>query len=147
MAVTECSTVGSARFSFGTPLATASQDSPQTTDMFKLNRGALTVLAVLVTQSVGSIRGQSQDGTPEYPMLLTSERALAFVHAADRRLDYVPGEVLVKFRDGVNAGAQMRALTALRSRPSPSALHWVGDVALLIDRSEPDATRLAAELQ
>jgi serine protease len=115
--------------------------------MFKLNRVTLTVLAVLVTQSVGSIRGQSPDGTPEYPMILTSERALAFVHAADRKLDYVPGEVLVKFHDGVSVAAQQRALTALRSRPSPSALHWVGEVAVLTDRSEPNAELLAAQLR
>src|SRR5262245_1344594 len=113
----------------------------------KLNRLALTVLALVVTQSVGSIRGQSPDGTPEYRMLLTSERALSFVLAADRKLDYVPGEVLVKFHDGVSVGAQQRALAALRSRPSPSALHWVGEVALLTDRTEPDAARLAAQLQ
>jgi serine protease len=115
--------------------------------LFKSNRFALTVLALVVTQSVGSVRGQSPDAKPEYPMLLTPERALAFVQAADRKLDYVPGEVLVKFRDGVSAGAQQRALSALRSRPSPSALHWVGEVALLTDRREPDAARLAAQLQ
>src|SRR5262245_15557216 len=115
--------------------------------IFKSNHFALTVLALVVTQSVGSIRGQSHEGKPEYPLHLTSERALAFVHAADRKLDYVPGEVLVRFHDGVSAGAQQRALAALRSRPAPSALHWVGEVALLTDRSEPDATRLAAQLQ
>ena len=34
-----------------------------------------------------------------------------------RRLDYVPGEVLVKFQPGVSLGGQQRALMALRSRP------------------------------
>src|SRR5919198_993600 len=44
------------------------------------------------------LSAQSEDGP--YRMLLTPERALAFVQAADRKLDYVPGEVLVKFKTG-----------------------------------------------
>ena len=77
---------------------------------------------------------------------LTADRALAFVQAADDDLTHVPGEVLVKFKDGVSVAGQQRALRALRSRPSPSDLRWVGDVALWTDPAESDATILAAQL-
>jgi hypothetical protein len=58
----------------------------------------------------------------------------------------VPGEVLVRFREGVSAEGQQRAMMALRSKPSPSSLRWVGDVAVLSDPRELDATILAAQL-
>jgi serine protease len=77
---------------------------------------------------------------------MTPERALSFVLATDRKLNYMPGEVLVKFRPGVSVAGQQRALSALRSRPAPSALRWLGDVAVLTDRNELDATILAAQL-
>jgi serine protease len=79
-------------------------------------------------------------------MILTTERALAFVEAVDQKLDYVPGEVLVKFKDGVTVVGQQRALMALRSRPDVRDLRWVGDVALFTDQRERDATILAAQL-
>jgi len=91
-------------------------------------------------------RAQTGPWTPPYPMILSPSRALAFVQAADRKLDYVPGEVLVKFNAGVTAIGQQRALMALRSRPPVSDLRWIGDVALLNDRTESDATILAAQL-
>ena len=45
-------------------------------------------------------------------MILTPERALAFVQAADQKLDYLPGEVLLKFKDAVTPVGQQRALMA-----------------------------------
>ena len=104
------------------------------------------IVAVIALSSSDAIKAQTAPWTPPYSMLLTPERALAFVQAADRRLDYVPGEVLVKFREGVTTAAEERALTALRSRPAVSDLRWIGDVALLRDPRELDGTILAAEL-
>jgi serine protease len=74
------------------------------------------------------------------------EQALAFAEAAARNLNYLPGQVLVKFKDGVDLAGQARALSALRSRPDAGDLEWVGDVALLTDRSQPDAPALASVL-
>ncbi len=114
------------------------------------------VIATLgvVTLGAGLIAGpairilRAQEVLSDAPrMRLTPERALAFVAAGDRRLSYVPGEVLVRFRDGVGIAGQQRALTALRSRPQPSDLRWIGDVAILTDAVERDATILAAQLQ
>jgi serine protease len=106
---------------------------------------AATSLAVLVSSSQ-SINAQTEEWTAPHRMLLTPERALSLVLAIDRKLDYVPGEVLVRFRPGVGVSGQQRALAALRSRPAPTALRWLGDVAVLTDRNELDATVLSAQL-
>jgi serine protease len=90
---------------------------------------------------------QAPDLLPSYPFLLTLERAQAIVDAANQRLPYIPGEVVVKFKDGMTAVDHTRALSSLRSRPDSSALRWsAGGVAVLRDASEPDARMLAATL-
>src|SRR5258705_13483712 len=101
---------------------------------------------VLTLSSRASISAQAESWTPPHPMHLTPERALAMVLATDRKLDYVPGEVLVRFREGVGAAGQQRAMMALRSKPAPSNLRWVGNVAVLSDPTELDAAILAAQL-
>ena len=93
---------------------------------------------VLMLSSHLSISAQTESWTPPHPMLLTPERALAIVLASDRKLDYVPGEVLVRFREGVSVAGQQRAMMALRSKPAPTDLRWVGDVAVL--RIPPSST-------
>ena len=70
----------------------------------------------------------------------------AFVDAAADRLDYLPGQVLVKFKDGVEVSGRQRALDALRSRPAEDRLEWVGEVAVLRDPTQPDARVLADQL-
>ena len=82
------------------------------------------VLVVVLTRSLGA---QTEEWTAPHPMLLTPSRALAMVTAFDRKLAYVPGEVLVRFRSGVTTTGQQRALLSLRSRPAPSDLRWVGE--------------------
>ncbi|MEZ5317818.1 MAG: S8 family serine peptidase [Vicinamibacterales bacterium] len=77
---------------------------------------------------------------------LTTARAQAFIEADARGLDYVPGEVLVRFKPGMTPADQQRALLALRSRPSVGDLDWHGEVAVLRDESQPDARILAAQL-
>lgn len=78
---------------------------------------------------------------------LRLDRLRAMAEAARTGLDYVPGEVLVRFRRGVSLAGRARALRGIRSRPSPAALQWMGDTARLRDPSEPDPTILARQLQ
>jgi serine protease len=122
-----------------------------------LSRGiTLRVISVVVTAitiATGlllfkeSAQAQTPSGALPYSMILTPERALAFVQAADRNLGYLPGEVLVKFKAGATTTGQQRALMALRSRPPVSDLQWIsGDTALHRDPVEWDATILAAQL-
>jgi len=78
---------------------------------------------------------------------LTSDRVAEFVDAYNRRLNYLPGEVIVTFKAGTTSDQQQRALMALRSRPSVAALQWLdGGVALLRDVTQPDANVLASQL-
>ena len=109
--------------------------------------GADVVGLVLVVVLTRSLSAQTEGWTSPHPMLLTPSRALAMVTAFDRKLAYVPGEVLVRFRSGVTTARQQQALMSLRSRPAPSDLRWVGDVGVLTDRTELDATILAAQLR
>jgi serine protease len=79
--------------------------------------------------------------------VMSAADADAFAEAADRQLDYLPGEVLVKFRAGVSSSGRQRALDALRSRPGVDRLEWTGEIARLRDPSQPDARVLAEQLR
>jgi serine protease len=92
------------------------------------------------------LRAQLAPWTSPFPLILTPERAQAFALAAEKRLPYVPGEVVIKFRDGVGVAAQSRALQALRDEPPASNLEWQDGVALLRDRREFNAEILASQL-
>jgi serine protease len=94
------------------------------------------------TQPVAAPRGTFQRATRR----LTAARAEAFAAAARRGLDYLPGEVVVKFRSGMGVASVQRALDAVSSRPNADNLEWHSDVALLRDGSQSDSHQLAAQL-
>lgn len=84
---------------------------------------------------------------PEAPQFLTTGAQLeALDQAAARGLDYIPGEVIVKFRLGVTVAQQTRALSSLRSRPEPGRLQWIADRTARLVIGEPDAVAAAASL-
>jgi serine protease len=89
----------------------------------------------------------AQDAPPSLQFHKTAADMTAIADAVNRHLTYVPNQVLVKFKSGVNQSGQQRALMALRSRPAASDLRWSGDVAVLTDASQPDATILSAQLR
>jgi serine protease len=111
-----------------------------------LQRSHLVLLVAAVsiggTLLIARPTAQSADPLP----VMSKERALAFVRAAEARLDYLPGEVLIKFRAGVSQSQQQAALSSLRSRPSAGDLQWIGEIALLHDAADPDAPFLARVL-
>jgi serine protease len=104
---------------------------------------ALVVLGGVVASRPPRLSGQPAPAPME---VMSAARAAAFADAAAGGLDYLPGEVVVKFRAGVTPDRQQRALDAVRSRPSVDALEWVGEVAILRDPSQPDAHVLAEQL-
>jgi len=108
--------------------------------------GAAVIAVAGLTTFRQTPRAQTADWVPPYPLLLTPDRALAVAQAAADRLDYIPGEVVVRFKPGAVPADQQRALMSLRSRPSVARLRWSGRVAVLRDESEPDARVLAATL-
>jgi serine protease len=77
---------------------------------------------------------------------ISAELEAEFEEVASRGLDYLPGEVLVKFKDGVTVAQEQRVLDVSRGRPTVDRLEWAGDVAIVRDPSEPDARLLAERL-
>lgn len=103
--------------------------------------------AFVVILGSGLTKGQQPGDAQASPSpLMSAGDVQAFVEAAGRRLDYLPGEVIVKFKDGVETQGQQRALDAIRSRPAVDRLQWMGDFAVLRDPSQPDARILADQL-
>ena len=57
-----------------------------------------TIVAVARMLAPRPTQAQADSWTPPYPMILTAQRALAFVQAADQKLDYVPAKCLSNSR-------------------------------------------------
>lgn len=113
----------------------------------RLTAGAVTALVLsAITLCFAPVAAQAQSVVESLPVM-TAARAQAFARAASAHLNYVPGEVLVKFKAGVRTEQQQSVLRVLRSRPAPSQLEWIGDVALLRDATDSDAPFLAALLR
>jgi serine protease len=74
------------------------------------------------------------------------EHARNLVRAAREGLDHVPGEVIVKFRDGFPSGAEARAVASALSLRREPAVRWIGDAALVLLEEEPDALAAAEAL-
>jgi serine protease len=104
-------------------------------------------IATLIAGAVVVLRPPLAGQPAPQPMeVMSADRAAAFIDAAAQDLDYLPGEVVVKFKPGVTPDRQQRALDAVRSRPSVDTLEWAGEVAILHDPSQPDAHILADQL-
>ena len=69
------------------------------------------------------------------------------VRASQLGLNYVPGEVLVKFRDGVDTGGQSRVLQTTGSTQTPDTLEWAGGFAIVRDKAQPNSYALAEQLK
>ncbi len=78
---------------------------------------------------------------------MSAARAEAFVQAARLGVNYLPGEVLVKFKDGVGPAGQTRALQALGLQPTADSIEWAGQVAVVRDTTQSNAYILADQLK
>jgi serine protease len=102
------------------------------------------LLAPLYWISGAPILAQQQ---PAPRFLMTPAQLEAIETAAARALPYIPGEVIVKFRTGVTVAQQSRALSALRSRPEPARLQWIGQrIARLATPDDQDPVAASANL-
>jgi serine protease len=113
---------------------------------------SLVVLAVAVAWPLlsdsGPARAQEAAPTAAVRTRMTPERLAAIMAASNQQLPYLPGEVLVRFRDGVTTGGLQRTLSGVRSQPPLSSLRWSGNnLAVLHDAREPDAHVLAGQLR
>src|SRR5262245_57350662 len=111
-----------------------------------MQRNWFVMTTILVASWMLTARAQFSPQSDPFPLQLTTDSGQASVAAAVGGLNYVPGEDLVKFKAGVGPDQQQRALMAVRSRPFVDSLRWVGDVAVLTDRSQPNARILADQL-
>jgi len=107
--------------------------------------------AVAVFTLAGSLAlfGPLLNAQPSPPpsLLITPTQLAAYEMAAARNLNYLPGEVIVKFRVGVSVAQQGRALSAVRSQPQPDRLQWIADrTARLSVPEDPDSIAVAANL-
>jgi serine protease len=105
--------------------------------------GTVACAAVVVTSAA---RISAQQRTLPYDLLQSREQLQALRQAWNEKLPYVPGEVLVKFRDGVEAAGRVRALSATRGGIEERNVRWIGDVLWVRADGEPDAVQLAAVL-
>ena len=90
--------------------------------------------------------GEARQQPPQDLPAPSRERFEAYAEARAQRLPYLPGQVLVRFKDGVGREGQQRALSAASTRSDVDGLEWIGEVALLKDPSQPDPRILAQQL-
>jgi serine protease len=90
---------------------------------------------------------ESQQASPTDSLLLSLEQLEALRQAWNNRLSYIPGEVLVRFRDEVTTAGRLRATRELPGRIDSSRTRSVGDALLLKSVDEPNAFRLASTLR
>jgi len=95
-------------------------------------------LALMTGIGLASLTAVSAQ-TPVRLTAISPARAQALVAAAAQHLAYLPSEVVIKFKTGVNADGQQRALLALRSRPAVSELQWSNGIASYRDAAQTDA--------
>jgi serine protease len=121
--------------------------SMQFTSMVLMLRLKLCGALVVAGLAAGELHGLAQ--SPPAPHSLLAPKAVVtsrVVKAWNERRPYVPGEVLVKFHDGVGAAAQSRALSALRGGIIGSESVWIGDTLLARTPSELDMESAAGVL-
>jgi serine protease len=94
----------------------------------------------------------AQDRAPSagplaYPLLADRDRIAARARAFNEHLPFVPGEVLVKFRDGVGTTQQVRALSVARGGIQPAASRWIGNTLLVHATGEENAETFSQVLE
>jgi serine protease len=66
-----------------------------------------------------------------------AKRIIGLLAAIEEGLDYIPGEVLVKFKDGVGPTAVASVLSLARPRNDAREVRWIGNLAVVaIDEGE-----------
>lgn len=107
-------------------------------------RAGFALLALLLTLLAGA--PAAQQDTPAFATPLTRERVEALIAAWNANADAIPGEVLVKFRDGFGPASQVRALSVLRQRGGVES-QAVGNALLVRTPDEPDPELAARVLR
>jgi serine protease len=107
----------------------------------------LAMLACVTAFPSSATRTAAQQRTLAYDLLQSREQIEALRQAWNEKLPYLPGEVLIKFREGVEAAGRVRALSALRAGIEERNARWIGDVLWVRAADEADAEQLSAVLR
>ena len=91
-------------------------------------------------------RPQAPTGKPMQLPVMSEELVRAYMEAAERHLDYLPGRVLVRFKDSADIAGQTRALSAIGHDPSASDVERSGNLFIVKDSSGADPHALAERL-
>jgi serine protease len=92
------------------------------------------VLAGLLVAGAAVARPTARQGPASLatlPATADRARAASLLRALQQGLDHVPGEVLVKFRDGTDVRTQAAVMALAPASATGRRLRWVGDVAVL----------------
>ncbi len=109
------------------------------------------VLSVLVAATL-SAQTLTTGPQPAGVAVMAASKAQAMADAATRRLNYLPGEVVVKFRAATRENRDTLALAAVRSRlRGIGSIEWIGASEAIVrgdtqGGSQVDARVLAAQL-
>lgn len=102
----------------------------------------LSPLAAVILAGTLIVPGRAQD-----PELLTSSadpvRLAAAVTALEQGQDYVPGEMLVRFRTGTGATQRLSALSSIRFSSTLDESRWLGDTLLVTHLPSADMEQAA----
>jgi serine protease len=104
--------------------------------------GAVAAVAVALVSPL-RIGAQSPAGALPYSTTLTPDMLAARLQAVREHMPYVPGEALVRFKDGFELTEQVRALRALRGGVAPAGMRWIGNTLLVHAAGEPNAEIMA----
>jgi len=100
--------------------------------------------------SIAVPRTPAQGGSPQPAQpakSLDPQRLEALALAAKMGVNYLPGEVIVKFRPDAAKAEQNRALAAIASQPTTDTIEWHSSFAIVHDASQPNAYILADQLK
>jgi serine protease len=101
--------------------------------------------ALVLFAWTGAVVGQ-QASLP-HDLLLSRDQVEALRQTWNDSLPYIPGEVLVKFREGVTTARQGRAMREVPGRIDNRSTRRIRDALLIKAVDEPNADRLASTLR
>ena len=102
--------------------------------------------SISVPSMVPPVATQVGQGQPTTGPWIDSVRLQGLIEAERLGVDYVPGEALVKFKDGVTTEGQTRAVMALRGGGSAS-IEWTRSAAVVRDPTQPNSYLLVDQLR
>jgi serine protease len=101
----------------------------------------------LVALALAGIARPAGQTLEPFTLLLDAGRAEALLAAWNDRRPYVPGDVLVRFRDRTSTDQRLRSLRSVRGGMDVSTGTWLRDVLWVSASREDDAEAVAAVLR